>query len=139
MLLKTLFLLTLAFPLAAFAQTDLPEYGKLTDLPENPVVYLIAELTENREGMKRVLSRHSLFATFADDPETANLFIEYISVRNQNSFLLAIESGELRVFTRANGRRRLLWTASSSGAAYKATQPKKLAKRFLSELKKTHR
>jgi hypothetical protein len=102
------------FGLPAFAQSDLPEIGKLSDITGKTRFYITADAM-NSKYMIKELKKHSEL-TQVYKPEDADFFIEYKSLSRTaptNSLGLTTETGQLDVYFYQEKRKVIAWSDSA--------------------------
>jgi hypothetical protein len=109
-------LLCLALSFSTRAQTELPVVGKISDLEGKKKVYLLAETTDSRAKIQKVLDKEKLFE-IVSDPEKADFIIEFkpISKSQPVSFGFGTfkDIAEMNIyFYNSNKKKVIAWSAT---------------------------
>lgn len=127
-------LILLVLSTFAFAQSDLPEIGKLDDLKGKTKVYVIAD-GDARKAMVKKLTEAKF--TIADKAEDAEFFAEYRTLSRQPIAIAGTtETGQLDVFIYRDKKKVIAWSASSTGGGFGGDTAKGLIGKFLKAQKK---
>ena len=128
--------------LLLFAQTDLPEYGEITELKDNLKVYLATESPSSRKLIIKALDKKF---TVVSSPDDAEFFLTYDVEASTESRGLQrshyMRSRMLAYTLTEKGRKRILWSddetwESRGGMTFTAPNEWNLAKNFIKALKK---
>ncbi len=113
----------------AYAQTDLPEVGKITDIRGKTRVYLAGDAQIIKSLTKELAKRKDL--SLANKPEEADFFVEYrtINIKYVTSLNMPLETGQLDVYFFREKRKVIAWSEGDS----KGSKPPavSLLKKFL--------
>lgn len=131
LMLKLLFICLFAFP--AFAQTDLPIFGKLSEIEGKSTFYVVAEDAADRRQIENVLSERLVKVI---DPAKADLFVEYKSISRTTKFFGGTERGAMTLYYVRGDKRVIVWSDAVTGGAYKSDAARRLARKLRSALKK---
>lgn len=131
---KLLLLILLIVAKSAFAQSDLPDIGKIEDIKGRTKIYLSGDAI-NIKAMQQELSRRKDIS-IADKPENAEFFIEYkmLNVDYITDFHFPVETGQLDVYFYRDKKKVVVW---SKGATKSMKPPTvSLLKKFLKDFTK---
>jgi hypothetical protein len=126
----------LLFAGCVFAQSDLPEIGKIEDVKGKSKVYLIAD-GESKKAMVKKLDA-SPFVVVGKSDE-AEIFIEYKTISRQPFGILpgaTTETGQLDVFLFRDKKKIIGWSGSQTGGGFGGDTASKLLSKFVKELSK---
>lgn len=127
--------------LLLFAQTDLPEYGDLSELKGKQKVYVAADEQASRNYIVKMLQKDF---TVVNSPEEAEFFLLYevkASTESRGRQPSHYKRSEMVAYTLADKRKRILWSEDETWEqrgrmAYSAPNEYNLTKNFLKALKK---
>jgi hypothetical protein len=108
--------LCLIFSFSTRAQTELPIIGKISDLEGKKKVYLLAETTDSRTKIQKVLDKEKLFE-IVSDPEKAEFIIEFKPISKSQPISIGIgtfkDIAEMNVyFYNSNKKKVIAWSAT---------------------------
>lgn len=120
----------------AYGQSDLPEYGKLSDIKDKTKIYVIAE-GEARTAMLKTIDKQSKFSII-EKPEAAEIFIEYkmISRGTVPPTGMTLETGQMNVFYYRETTKVIAWSDSAEGGGFRGDTANRLLKKFLKAVEK---
>ena len=133
---KMLPLLILVFSAAVFAQSDLPEIGRLTDIKDKTKVYIVADAYNLKWILKSFDKQKTLVRV--DKPDDADFFLEFKTIASgeyQSVYSsMRYETGQLDAYYLRDKKKVVAWSDSAkSGLNMPSIQ---LIKRFLKEFAK---
>ncbi len=125
-----------------YAQSEMPEYGKIADLKGKSKVYVIAT-AEHRKLILRELGKRQQIVN-VDRAEDAEFFVEYktlsreepIGIVRGTGVSMPYENGQLDVFFLRDNKKVIAWSEARNVGWYKGLPSNVLTKEFLKELSK---
>ncbi len=97
---------------SAFAQTDLPVMGKITDLQGKNKIYLLAESSISREMIQKVLDKNKSLFEIVLDSKAADFILEFKQVSNKNE---RDDTGDLAAYFYNSDKRKVVaWSESKN-------------------------
>ena len=128
-------LFILVFSAAAFAQSDLPQIGKLDDIKGKTKFYLVADTFHSKLMLKEIAKQKALIRV--DRAEDAEFFIEYKALSRQpfGETVHISETGELRVYFYKDDKKKVIvWADTHNSHDIQPTPSDDLMRKFLKEI-----
>lgn len=127
--------------LLLLAQTELPEYGDITELKDKQHVYVASEEQASRKYIVNLLKKNFIVV---NSPEEAEFFLTYevkASTESRGRQPSHYIRSEMVAYTLRAQRKRILWSddetwEQSRGFSFSAPNEYNLTKNFLKALKK---
>ncbi len=124
----------LVFSAIGFGQTDLPITGSIADIKDLSKIYVVAD-NESRKAILKQVKKQKIFV-IVDNPDDAELFIEYKTISRRTVAMMTTETGQMDVFIYRDKRKVIAWSDSSTGGGFNGDTANGLIKKFLKVTKK---